>query len=135
MMAAYLMIRDRLRSDAFLAAHSTGVFLKRAPKGQAVPLIVIQKQSGVSERVLAGPYLRNLVFAVKFVHSDETSFEIADQVDSQIDRLLTASGLLSDSHKCIALFREGDIEYSETVDNKTYWHVGGTYRPLIAPAR
>jgi len=131
LIAAYKLIRDRLQPDPFLLGATTGVFMRRARPGQALPFIIIGKQSGLSDHVFQGEFLRNLVYTVKVVYGDETSMETAGAIDDAINTLLTGSPLRSDRHKTIGLQRESDVEYAEDSDGKVYYHEGGLYRLLV----
>jgi hypothetical protein len=122
----------RLSGDATLGAMVSGVFRNVAPEGQAFPLVVFNKASGVDEYAMGGVVARDLIYVVKAICEGDDQTPAAD-VSARVYELLNDQAL--DVQGGVwhhdRTRRETDVEFTENDDGRRLQHVGGSYRVTV----
>jgi hypothetical protein len=129
-------IYTRLSADSTLTAllSSAGaIYHQVAPQTAQTPFIVFHKQSGVPTWQFAGAHIQGDVWTVKAVDRSSSASR-AEDISARADVVLTDAPLAVTGNDLLAVYRESDIDYPESVDGETYRHVGFLARLVTAPA-
>lgn len=125
------MLYGQLAADAtLLGLGMTGVFSFQAPESQALPLVIFQKQDGTHSYTLPQHNWVDHRYVVKGVSSEVE--DLAQQVDNRIFAILNRQKPPLASGRIMLMERVGDIAYAERVGGTTFYHVGGTYKIVVA---
>lgn len=111
----------------------TGIFHAVAPQNAGTPFVTLQKQAGTPDWQFGGEHIQSELWTIKAVDR-ATSATRAEDVAARIDVLLNDADLTIAGRDLLAIYRESDVEYTETADGGTYFHVGAMYRIQTAPA-
>lgn len=126
-------IYERLNSDATLDTLTTGIHHAVAPQTAALPVVVFNRQAGTPTWQFAGAHIQSDVWQVKAVDKAPSASR-AEDIAARIDALLTDAPLEVDDRIVLAIYRESDVEFTETSDGQTYHHIGALYRVETEPA-
>lgn len=117
-----------------LAGGSAGIVHAVAPPTASYPILVFNKQSGITTATgQGGEELKNTLWLVKAV-ARATSSSAAEDIDKAANDLLHFGDLTITGADDMYLARESDVEYVETVGDTQYRHVGGVYRLMYQDA-
>jgi hypothetical protein len=112
---------------SLLANGSASIHHGVAPLTAAYPLLIFNKQSGVTTNRMGGEAFKNTLWLVKGV-ARATSSSTAEDIDKAVNDLLHFGALTITGADDMYLARESDVEYVETSGDTQYRHVGGLYR-------
>lgn len=111
-----------------LGSGSASLVHGEAPPTAQFPLCVFHKQSGITDMLsMGGAHANNHLWLVKGVVR-ASSASVAESVDKAAFDLLHFGDLTITGATDTYLSRESDLNFSETVGDQKYWHVGGIYR-------
>lgn len=135
MNAVETALQAKLAGDATLVGLGVqGVFHRRAPQGQAEPVVVFNQQSAVDYYTHAGRAYRDLVYLVKAIDQSESAAR-AGQIADRLDALLTDQPLTVAGWTVIARPRRFiDVDYDEPAEGIIYQHLGGLFRVKVQAA-
>ena len=113
------------------STYGQSIFYQQAPSAAGFPYVIFNKQAGTPAYAM-GPMpaarLRdNDIWLVKGIDRADTA-DLADDIASRLDALLT-DGVLSISGRTqLYLRRESDIVYAEVAEGVVYRHSGSLFR-------
>jgi hypothetical protein len=126
----------RLTGDATLTAllaTPTSAYHKVAPQTAVAPFIVFAKQSGTPNRQFGGAHVQQELWLIKGI-SLGASASPAESIAARADTVLTFAPLAITGRALLAIYRESDISYAETVGADIYHHEGFLARIVTQPA-
>lgn len=129
-------IYEALTGDATLTAllaTPTSVFHQIAPQTASTPYVVFHRQDGRPVWQFASASVQRDVWTIKAIDKSSSASK-AEDIAKRIDLVLTDTALQIDDATCLAIYREADIDYPETVGADTYRHAGGLFRVVTQPA-
>lgn len=121
-----------LTGSSELMARVSGVFNGLAPEAASEPVVVFQEIAGTDAYTLNRRASRELVYLVKCVDRGASAKQ-AGEVYDIIDSILHDATLSVPGYATLYTRREADRKYTEIEAGVQYWHVGATYRVVIAP--
>lgn len=127
---------ERLAGDQALTgllSAPDAIYHQVAPQDTETPFVVFHKQTGTPRWQFGGGRVESELWAVRAVDMSASATR-AEDIAARLDELLNDAELTIDGATLLAIFRESDIDYPETVGADTYHHVGGVYRVVTQPA-
>lgn len=119
---------------SLLSSGSASIYHAVAPPTSGYPMVVFNKQSGVTTVTgQGGDELKNTLWLVKGI-ARATSSSVAEDIDKAVNDVLHFADLTITGADDMYLTRESDVEYVETVGDTQYRHVGGIYRLIYQDA-
>lgn len=109
------------------SGYSKAIYYEVAPQGAAFPYVIFSKQSGTPSYALTARNFDNDIWLIKAVDRSDSA-DVADNIASRLDALLTDGTVSISGRTQCYLRRESDVDYSETVDGTTYRHAGSLFR-------
>lgn len=108
------------------------IYHEVAPSKASFPYVVFNKQSGTPTYSLKTTAFNEDVWMVRATDRNTTA-DLAEQIASRLDALLTDASLSISGQTQLYLRRESDIDYSEVTDGQTYRHAGSLFRLIFQP--
>lgn len=133
MSAVRTAIRNRLLSDSTLmalCATPTSVFHRHAPQTGKVPLIIIDKRSGVRVWTFGGTPMAYETWMIKGVAFARTA-DRAEDIAARIEVVMNDAPLVISGRACLDSRLESEVDYPEQVGKETVQHCGGVYRIIV----
>ncbi len=109
------------------AGYSKSIYYQQAPEGALFPYVIFSKQSSVPRYSFTSNMFDSDIWLVKAVDRSDSA-DVADNIASRLDALLTDASLSISGKTQLYLRRESDVDYPETTDGKTYRHSGSSFR-------
>ncbi len=124
-------IYSTLANDATLISLGvTGVYSYIAPEGSAFPYILFQQQAA-SDVNAVGPtrIMAQLVYVIRVVTMGSIGSVVA--ISTRLDNVLQAQSGSNANGLVISCMRERPFVQVETVEGRSYRHLGGIYRLYV----
>lgn len=114
-----------------LAEGSASLFHHYAKLNAAFPYVIFHKQSGRPINAFSRNAYDSQLWLVKAVDRGGSS-SAAEDIAKAFDDLLDYGSLTITGATTLAVLRESDLDFVETVDDQMYRHHGALYRVAVA---